>query len=806
MFKRTYSLRTRIAVVFVLLLLAIQGTVYVVITGAIHASSRATVNQDLTIGQRVFDRTLRANADRLLQSASVITADFAFRAALASGDVNTVRSALENHGDRVHADVVAVIGLDGKLEAETRAPSPTFAHLAFPKLVGRAARDGRATALDMIDGRLYEVVAVPVKAPLPIGWVVMGFHVDDAGATDRASLVGLDVSFLGLDAKSKWTLLASSMHLSDRAQFAEALGSVAAMPGQSTLVTMGGDDYGTKAIALPTDGRPIVVVLQRSMHDAMAPLRHLQSTLLVIALIGVAISIVGSVFTARSVAEPIRSLTRFARQIGGGDYSAVMPVARHGEVGELAKAFSRMRDGIAERERQISRLAYEDTLTGLPNRARFNEAVEAALVEAEITGRSLSIMMMDLDRFKYVNDTLGHHIGDLLLREVAARFSRVLCTEGDVIARLGGDEFATLLPSDDLESAHRQAGALLHALEKPILIEAQIIDVSVSIGLVSYPQDGASLYTLMRRADVAMYAAKRKNAGVAVYDARDDQHNPERLSLMGELRYAVEHDQLMLYYQPKVDLSSGQVSYVEALLRWEHPERGIVSPDEFIPFAEQTGYIKLLSRWVVNKALEQCAAWRAEGIELDVSINVSARDLINADLPNTFATLLEKHKVQPEWIWVEITESAVMDDPLHAMDTLDQLYVMGLRLSIDDFGTGYSSLAYLKKMPVHEIKIDKSFVMGMTDDGDDETIVRSTIALGHSLGLKVVAEGVETRSALERLKLLNCDLAQGYFVSRPLAAGRLADWLRGWKEQQGAQRPAAEVGAPDSGLAETVVS
>ncbi len=785
MSKQRHNLRTRIAVVFVLLLLAIQGTVYVVITGAIHASSSATVNQELAVGQRVFERTLRSNAERLLQSAAVIAADFAFRAAAASHDVNTVRSALENHGQRVQADVVALVGLDGKLMAETRAPSPAFARLAFPKLVGRAARDGSATALDVIDGRLYEMVAVPVKAPLPIGWVVMGFRVDDALASEQASLVGLDVSFVGMTGGgSGWSLLATSMPERARATLEGVLGTVAAASGRNTLVTIDGDEYGTKTLALPTDGKPIAVVLQRSMHDALAPLRRLQSSLLVIALVGVAISIIGSVFTARSIAEPIRELTRFARQIGGGDYRAVLPVARHGEVGELATAFARMRDGIAERERQISRLAYEDTLTGLPNRERFNEVVEAALLRAHDAGRPLAIMMMDLDRFKYVNDTLGHHIGDLLLREVAARFKTVLCGEGDVIARLGGDEFATLLPADDIESARRKATALLGALDKPILIEAQIIDVSVSIGLVSYPCDGAMLYTLMRRADVAMYAAKRSNAGLAVYDAHDDQHNPERLSLMGELRQAVEQGQLTLYYQPKVDLLTGQVSYVEALLRWEHPERGLVSPDQFIPFAEQTGYIKVLSRWVADKALEQCAAWRAAGIELDVSINVSARDLINADLPATFAALLDRHRVRPEWIWVEITESAVMDDPLHAMETLDQLYAMGLRLSIDDFGTGYSSLAYLKKMPVHEIKIDKSFVMGMTDDRDDETIVRSTIALGHSLGLKVVAEGVETRLALEQLKLLRCDLAQGYFVSRPLAAAQLPDWLRGWQARQ----------------------
>ncbi|CAM2151155.1 diguanylate cyclase [Pararobbsia alpina] len=781
MFMRAHSLRTRIALVFVVLLLAIQLAVFVVITGVIHTSSRTTVNQQLDVGQRVFERTLRNNSDKLIDSAKVIAADFGFRAAVASDDVNTVRSALENHGERVHAGVVEFIGLDGKLVAQTHPPSHTFEGLVFPKLVSRAARDGSASAIDMIDGRVYEMVAVPVKAPLTIGWVVMGFNITDVMLREQASLVGLDVSFLGLGGDNRWQMLATSIMGAEPDALTRLLSRTARSPGLPTVVSVNGEDYGTKALVIATDGRPIVAVLQRSMHDALAPLRHLQSTLVVIALVGVAISVAGGMFTARSIAEPIRDLTRFARQIGGGDYHAEAPVARHGEVGELADAFERMRHDIAIRERQISLLAYEDTLTGLPNRGKFNTSVEAALAEARVQGHPMSIMMMDLDRFKYVNDSLGHHIGDLLLREVAFRFWKVLANDGDVIARLGGDEFAALLPFDGLDVGQRKATALLHALETPIVIEGQIIDVSVSIGLVSFPHDGDTFYTLMRRADVAMYAAKRRNAGYAVYHPGDDQHNPERLSLMGELRQAVERDELTLYYQPKVDLTSGRVSYVEALLRWEHPVRGIVPPDQFIPFAEQTGYIKVLSRWVANKALEQCAAWRKAGIELDVSINVSARDLINADLPQTFATLLEKHRVEPEWIWVEITESAVMDDPVHAMSTLDDLYAMGLRLSIDDFGTGYSSLAYLKKMPVHEIKIDKSFVMGMTDDRDDETIVRSTIALGHSLGLKVVAEGVETQSALEQLRQLDCDLAQGYFVSRPLSPERLQVWLTEWR-------------------------
>jgi EAL domain-containing protein (putative c-di-GMP-specific phosphodiesterase class I) len=322
---------------------------------------------------------------------------------------------------------------------------------------------------------------------------------------------------------------------------------------------------------------------------------------------------------------------------------------------------------------------------------------------------------------------------------------------------------------------------MLHALEEPITIEGQLVDVGASIGIVTFPHNGADMNVLLRRADIAMYVAKRSNLGFAVYDERHDQNSAERLSLMSELRQAVEHDQLTLYYQPKVDLATQRVKYVEALVRWDHPTRGFVAPDQFIPFAEQTGYIKTISRWVADKAIGQCAAWSKRGIDLAVSVNVSARELIQSTLPEIFQSLLDKHGVAPESIWIEITESAIMDDPNHAIETLDRLHALGIRLSIDDFGTGYSSLSYLKRMPVDELKIDKSFVMGMALHKDDETIVRSTIDLGHNMGLKVVAEGVETEEMLERLKTLRCDLAQGYHLSRPLPPAKLEAWLEAWQ-------------------------
>ncbi|WP_250455518.1 EAL domain-containing protein [Caballeronia sp. ATUFL_M2_KS44] len=761
---RLHSLRARIALVFVVLMLVAQAAAYIVINSVILKNAHENAEEQLSVAERVFGQVLRSNSQQLTQAASVAASDFGFREAVATHDSKTVASALQNHGDRIHADAVMLVDLDGKLIADSDGAAHEGMAFPFPHLIRTVAQKGDASSFGMIGGKAYQLVAVPVKAPIVIAWVVMGFAIDDVLARQMSSLTSLDVSFLTVDERGRWDVVASSLpeasrvRLKDQAQLAD-------------------DGYATRMVRLHSEGRTVAVLLDRSLKEALAPFRRLQSALLLITMLGVIVSIVGSVLTARSVTRPLAALAQFSRRVGQGDYSGPIEIRHQDEIGELASAFNQMQEGIVERESRITELAYMDRLTGLPNRALFNDRLQHAIVAASGSRRPLSVMMMDLDRFKLVNDTLGHPIGDMLLCEVAGRLRAALHRQTDTVARLGGDEFAVLLPEGDLAAARVVAARMLRALEEPITIEGQLVDVGASIGIVIYPEHGTDMNVLLRRADIAMYAAKRANLGHALYDARHDHNSAERLSLMGELRQAVEHDQLTLYYQPKVDLATHRVTHVEALVRWDHPTRGFVSPDQFIPFAEQTGYIKTITRWVADKAIAQCAAWQAEGIELAVSVNVSARELILSSLPEMFQSLLEKHGVAPDRLWIEITESAIMEDPNHAIETLDRLHALGIRLSIDDFGTGYSSLSYLKRMPVDELKIDKSFVMGMTHHKDDETIVRSTIDLGHNMGLKVVAEGVENEAMMQRLNALGCDLAQGFHLSRPLPPAKLAQWL-----------------------------
>jgi diguanylate cyclase (GGDEF)-like protein/PAS domain S-box-containing protein len=442
-----------------------------------------------------------------------------------------------------------------------------------------------------------------------------------------------------------------------------------------------------------------------------------------------------------------------------------------------------MLEDISDRKAQTELLEYQalhDSLTDLPNRTLLHDRLQQAILTAQREHRQLALLIMDLNRFKEVNDSFGHHLGDVLLQQVGPRITSQL-RESDTVARLGGDEFAVVLPTaDDEQGATLAARRLLKALEEPFVIEDRRLEVGGSIGIAITPQHGADPATLMRRADIAMYQAKRTRSGYAVYSPEYDKHSPGRLSLMGELRDALQGDALVLHYQPQVSLPSGTVTAVEALIRWQHPRHGLMPPDEFLTIAEETGLIVGVSEWALNAALEQSGSWEG-GFNLPVAVNVSMQNLQERNLTALIATLLERHHVRPERLKVEVTETALMADPPRSAEIFAQLHALGVKISIDDFGNGYSSLAYLKQLPIDELKIDRSFVIGISPSAEETAIVRSAIEIGHSLGLAVIAEGVETQTAFDILSELGCDAVQGYLIARPLPARQLGRWLSaGW--------------------------
>jgi len=454
---------------------------------------------------------------------------------------------------------------------------------------------------------------------------------------------------------------------------------------------------------------------------------------------------------------------------------------------EKSPVFIAIIQDISERKHYIEELEHKalyDALTELPNRSLLQDRLAHALKVAQRDASPLAVIMLDVVRLREINNLLGHQNGDLVLKEVVSRLQKGLC-ETDTLARFGGDEFVIVLPALDIRQVHLAAREIQIQFERPVIVEDTPLELEAAIGIACYPDHGDAPAILLQHADIAMRVAKNETSSFSIYDPHDDPFSVRRLKLHGELRQAINDKTLALYYQPKVNIKTGGVTSVEALARWPHPTEGMISPVDFIPMVEQSGLIRPFTLWVLEQAIEQSRRWTELGIDLTVAVNLSTRNLLDPGLADSIMKLLESHQVTPDRLTLEITETAVMSRPEQALKILTRLHAMGLKLSIDDFGTGYSSLAYLKRLPVAELKIDYSFVSGIIDDESDAVIVRSTIDLAHNLGLTVVAEGVEDKEILDLLSILRCDIGQGYYFSRPIPSEELEHWLNSspWAHQ-----------------------
>jgi diguanylate cyclase (GGDEF)-like protein len=788
------SIGLRIVMLFLGLLLAVQAASFLAIRASIDANARSAISDELQVGERVLVRSLQQNAQRLSEGASLLASDYGLRSAVASGDDETIASVLSNHGERIGATVAAL--LDPKFQLRVTAQPELYALQAvISRLAANTLRSQHASEIVVLGERPFQLVMAPLRAPVITGWVLMGFPIDQRLVDDMHDLSGLQVSLevRGSD-RIGWKTAVSTLPASARTaveQQSAMAWKAARNSGLSHEMTLelANGEYSARTVPLsPKSEADVSAVLLRSVDEAVAPYRKLQVGLAALTLLSVLVFGMGSVLTARHVTTPLRRLAAAAERLGAGDYTTPLTGQRRtDEIGDLSQSFERMRVSIAGQQEEILRLAYWDDLTGLPNRVQFRNAVQDAITAAKIKGRSVSVVMLDLDRFKHVNDVLGYRFGDMLLKRVAERLSQQAVRSGDLVARLDGDEFAVLLadldPSGDTALTRQVAQRIAVAFDAAMTLEDQTVDINASIGMANWPRHATDAEMLLSRAEVAMYTAKRRNDSPMLYDPALDAASTQTLTLLSELRHAVDHHELRMYLQPKLSLGTARVVGAEALLRWQHPTRGLVPPMDFIPFAEQTGFIRLLTMWIFSEAARVSKLLNENGVSVVISVNLSTRDLLDLELPQKFDELLKRHSVPAEAFCLEITESAIMDDPQRAMATLERLSALGFRLSIDDFGTGYSSLAYLKRLPVDELKIDKSFVLNMEKDADDARIVRSTIDLAHGLGLSVVAEGVENAQVWDLLRDLSCDEAQGFHMGKPMPAHEFARWCSGWSAQ-----------------------
>lgn len=782
-FLRFRTLESRIVSLFLALLLIGQGISFLVISTGINNNQKAAIHDQLELGTKLFARLLGQKAEKLTSSARTVAKDYGFRQAIGSNDRETIESVLSNTQERIDASLTLFIGLDGQIKATTTTHTAGNLEQSILALIGQAEQKDGAVGISIFENQPFQVLVVPVRAPLTIGYIAMAFPLDTKLASDMRDLSQLDTTFMVSPDQQHWEPNDSTLSKS------EAISVAAQVPLKVSnalfSLDVDGSDYSARFVPLVSIGRQsAVVVLQRSVDAAVAPYRSLKLSLIIITGFVTLIALLASFFAARRIASPLRELTDVARRLGEGDYDSPIQIKGDEEIRKLSIAFESMRDGIAKHEHQIRRLAYWDVLTDLPNRAQFAQLLGKAIGQVASDGSTCYILMMDLDRFKNVNDVLGHHVGDVLLTQVAQRLVQTV-NSAYCVARLGGDEFAVLMPGVTELQARQLAAQILLSLETPITLEDQNVDLGASVGIAGCPMHGSDIDLLMSRAEVAMYSAKLSGNEAVLYDPILDKGSEQSLSLLSELRRALENNEFRMFVQPKLSLVSGQFIGFEALVRWQHPERGMVFPDEFIPFAEKTGFIRSLTRWMLKQSAIMGSELVGLGIEAKISVNISTRDLLDQNLPKMFIDLLDSYAVPATMFCLEITESSIMDDPVRALATLEKLHATGVELSIDDFGTGYSSLAYLKRLPVDELKIDKSFVMNMEHDANDAKIVRSTIDLGHNMGLRVVAEGIETQEVWHLLAKMGCDQGQGYLMSRPIASDMLVDWIQTWSLRNG---------------------
>ena len=775
-------LSVRFILMTLLLLILIQTVGFWIVQGAVERYVREDIQHSISVSERVWNKLIIQNHQQLEEGAELLASDFGFRSAVASQDENTIASALVNSSHRIGASVAILVDQQWHLKASSKddmKQSNKLAVLIDDLAKARQEKGEEAYITALYSGVPTQFVVVPVRAPRLLGYVIMGFAIERDMVAEARDLSGIDVVLMSNNNESDVNVLASSERLEQH--FLQDI------PGQFFLdnlafdMRVAEDTYVSVIHGQQVIGGFLSLAFMKSLEEAGTQFDELFHQYLVITLIGLVVFAVAVTWLSRRVARPLERLTDATGALEQGNYDVeVSGVRRTDEVGELARSFDGMRSSIKQQQETITKLAYNDALTGLPNRLSFRSKVAQMIQSGEYD--ALSVITINLDRFKQINDVLGYEMGDEILKATATRLLGESCSGHEKLARVSGDEFSVLvLPNED--SASHVASSLLARLNQPLEIDNNLIDLSASIGIATWPLDASGCDDLINASQVAMYTAKRRSEDIVVYKSDFVTSTPESLSLLSELRQAVTNNELRVYLQPKVSTANHKVVAAEALVRWQHPEKGLVPPYKFVPFAEQTGFIREITKWMISALAEQWQSLQQENGLFRVSVNLSTRDLLSPSFPDYVRQTLDTFDVPTSGVCLEITESAIMDDPAFAEQTLAKLSNMGFRLSIDDFGTGYSSLGYLKRLPVNELKVDQSFVFGMMDDANDRTIVQSTIDLAHNLGLDVVAEGVETAEMYQVLGELGCEEAQGYFIGKPMPIEAFLTWREQWQKE-----------------------
>ena len=766
------SLQNKIFLFFVLLLLMVQAIAFWTLYSGNQNQEAAEINNRLTTAKTIFTELFDRRLAYLSAFAETAAKDYGLKEVL-NDDTRSLLIALNNHRKRIDADLAMTVSSEGIINAQLqkyfvngsekiRQGFERETDFRFPDWLDT----GQAAHLYMIDDALYQLSLSPVTVGTKtLGWVAFGFQIDHRLADEFMSITGLNTDFI-VKYDDMWRLISMSQH--------DANYNAALNLAVQVIENKAPDTYiSTYSLITEFDEQELGVAMHGLRANFVALLQKQWWRFLILALLTLLVSLTSAYFIAASISKPIKRLVAQAKVIASGDYQQTVTLKDKNEIGQLADEFNQMQSAVLQREEAIMHLANHDPLTNLPNRNTLNKVLQELTKPSQ--QQHFMLLHLNLSRLKDVNDTLGHDVGDEVIKELAKRLQYLcLATNFKLLVHLGADEFILLADSLAVNDTIAQLQA---ELEPTFDYQGISLQLQVRVGVAVCPDHSADAKLLLQRADTALHHTRETGKLVQIYQPDLDINTVERLSLINDLKQAIPAGELELHFQPKLCLKTRAVTHVEALVRWQHPSLGMIPPDNFINIAEQTGQIKALTRWVFTTALAQYNTWQTLNIDLNIAVNISAENLKECDFYQFICQSLMAANVPAKKVTLEVTESSVVEDPEAAIKLLGEFKDHGMKISIDDYGTGYSSLAQLKQLPVHELKIDKSFIQRLEHDEDDQIIARSTIELAHNMGLHVVAEGIEDGFSLNWLADHHCELAQGYYICKPKPAVELTPWL-----------------------------
>ncbi len=767
--------RARLMLAMLALVVLASGSVAALLMYNLFEAEKARADEQLEVAKRVATEVIDARTDLLVSNLQILSRDFGLKSAIASGDVATITSALENHSARANTDLAMIADSDGQVLANLTGLS-NGTPVPFDALFRKARQDGTVSAVTEWRDQVHQVLMVPIEGAGLSAWLIAGFHLDDDFARLIADLTATDVVFQTTGHADR--ILGTS--LPERKLPIQAM---AQSPAEAAAMQEN-DQFFMRSMGLQgIDQTPAQIWLLKDRASTLA--RYYGLILEMVTVLAVVLAIAGCVVlvTARTLGRPIVRLSRFAQALGEDRRAAPPEIHVPGEPRILLRSLLTMRDSILRHEQRIEHAATHDTLTGLPNWRAIKERLQYYLD----TNQAVSVIAVNLPDIKTINEMLGFRFGDETLIATALRLNGILLTPGE-LARTGGSQFIAIRPALENDALLEHLAWLKQRIETSVEVFGSPIQIHVEIAALRIPEQAQTNDEIQRRLDLTLERAASAADHIALYTPGGDEDHLREIQLIRDLNEAIRNRQLHLNYQPKIALATGQLIGVEALVRWHHPELGFVGPDEFIPLAESSGQTLEMTELVMALAADDCRDWQARGLDLKLAINLSALDLTNPGLPEK----VQRHFGHPEgglhWLTFEVTESAVMSDTGLALETLERLRALGADISVDDFGTGQSSLAQLRQLPVQELKIDKSFVLNMSVEEQDQLIVKSTIDLAHGLQLRVCAEGIEDRDSWRLLQQWGCEQAQGFYMGRPMRGTELPEWAtryERWAREQG---------------------